>query len=199
MTFTYHKFKSTTSTSSTKYYCYLTSEDEVEAFFKTFVVPDFRKTYDLLLTKVEKDKLFNGHALTFTHKVAVMEVYNMLGRNEEINYFSLLKNVVMMMSKPYLDYIKEEGGVYVGYNLITQRPSQLFKNHDKIGEEKCEGDYWASDTQEENIRVIKWDGGTHFYVKVGRDDVVDENGNQKWNTYMEAYKAALAYIKRNKK
>lgn len=41
-----------------------------------------------------------------------------------------------------------------------------------------EGDY--------SIRIIKWNGGSHFYAKVGKFDVVDGFGNQKWNTRLMA-------------
>ena len=48
---------------------------------------------------------------------------------------------------------------------------------------------------EENIKITKWDGGTHYYAKIGNMDVVDEDGNQKWDTYDEAYQMALEELK----
>ena len=34
-----------------------------------------------------------------------------------------------------------------------------------------------------------------WYVKIGKYDVVDQNGNQKWNTRNEAIIAAYNYLK----
>lgn len=45
----------------------------------------------------------------------------------------------------------------------------------------------------EDTRYIQWEGGQHWYAKIGIYDVVDENNNQKWNTKEEAEKAAKWY------
>ena len=48
----------------------------------------------------------------------------------------------------------------------------------------------------EDVRYFKWDNdfigvkGVHWYAKVGKYDIVDKNGNQKWNTKDEAEEAA---------
>lgn len=49
----------------------------------------------------------------------------------------------------------------------------------------------------EDVRFIVWDGGTHYYAKIGKIDVVDSVGRQKWNTKAEAMKAAEWYINEN--
>jgi len=41
-----------------------------------------------------------------------------------------------------------------------------------------------------DIKIKKWDGGTHYYAKIGKMDVIDKEGNQKWNTRWEAQQAA---------
>lgn len=52
---------------------------------------------------------------------------------------------------------------------------------------------------DKDIRYIQWKDGSHWYVKIGKYDVVDENGNQKWNTRNEAINAAYNYLKGLKK
>jgi hypothetical protein len=52
--------------------------------------------------------------------------------------------------------------------------------------------------KKKDIRIIKWDGGHHYYAKIKDFDIVDEKGNQKWFTEKEAYDAALNFIKRKK-
>lgn len=48
----------------------------------------------------------------------------------------------------------------------------------------------------DNVRFIMWDGGKHWYAKIGNIDIVDQTGNQKWNTKEEATQAAIEYLKR---
>lgn len=48
----------------------------------------------------------------------------------------------------------------------------------------------------EDAKYIQWTGGLHWYVKINKEDVVDENGNQKWNTKKEAEEAAKWYIEK---
>ena len=47
-----------------------------------------------------------------------------------------------------------------------------------------------------DVRFIVWEGGVHYYAKIGKLDIVDKDGNQKWNTRAEAESAARWYINR---
>jgi len=44
------------------------------------------------------------------------------------------------------------------------------------------------------IRIIKWEGGSHYYAKVGKFDVVDADGNQKWNSEYRAREEAEKFL-----
>ena len=44
------------------------------------------------------------------------------------------------------------------------------------------------------IRTFKWPAGKHFYAKIGNIDVVDKNGEVKWNSDIQARKAAKWFI-----
>lgn len=75
-------------------------------------------------------------------------------------------------------FINELGG-YFGYSdelLIT---------------ETRDIDVWA--LPEEKLRIISWPGGTHFYAKVGNEDVVVDD-KQKWDTEAEAAAAGKKYL-----
>ena len=48
----------------------------------------------------------------------------------------------------------------------------------------------------EDVNYIMWEGGQHYYAKIGKLDVLDKNGNQKWNTKEEAIEAAKWYIEK---
>lgn len=49
----------------------------------------------------------------------------------------------------------------------------------------------------DDVRYIQWDGGEHWYAKIGKLDIIDENNNQKWNSKEDAKKAAEWYIEKN--
>ena len=46
----------------------------------------------------------------------------------------------------------------------------------------------------DDFRFLQWYGGEHWYVKLGNMDIVDEHGNQKWNTREEAKDVVRKYI-----
>lgn len=48
----------------------------------------------------------------------------------------------------------------------------------------------------DDVRYIQWDGGRHWYAKIGKLDIVDDNGNQKWNTKAEAEQAVKQYFEK---
>lgn len=48
----------------------------------------------------------------------------------------------------------------------------------------------------EDINIKQWKGGTHWYATIGSMNVIDEKGNQKWNSYGEAEKEALKFFKK---
>lgn len=50
-------------------------------------------------------------------------------------------------------------------------------------------DQWSKD----NIRIIKWTQGKHYYAKIGNQDVVIDD-IQKWKTRKQAYKKALEFL-----
>ena len=50
-----------------------------------------------------------------------------------------------------------------------------------------------------DIKIIQWPNGEHYYAKIGIMDIVDKNGNQKWNTYDEAFNQAKFFLKNEEK
>lgn len=48
----------------------------------------------------------------------------------------------------------------------------------------------------DKVRFLQWSGGKHWYAKIGNTDIVVE-GEQKWNSKVEAQKAASKFILEN--
>jgi hypothetical protein len=60
--------------------------------------------------------------------------------------------------------------------------------------------YPGNNFTKDDIRIIQWRNGLHYYAKIGNYDVVDYGGKQKWNSHDEAMIVAKEYLKRlNKK
>ena len=47
----------------------------------------------------------------------------------------------------------------------------------------------------EDIKIIRWPNGKHYYAKIGNIDVVDKYGKCKWNTSAMAQKKAEEFVK----
>ena len=56
-------------------------------------------------------------------------------------------------------------------------------------------DFNVAGYTEDDIRIIKWPNGTHFYAKIGNIDVCDDDGNYKWNYESYAKRAAKNMLK----
>lgn len=68
-----------------------------------------------------------------------------------------------------------------------------FVVHDDLKiKESREIDVWA--LPEEKPRFIQWPGGTHWYAKIGDEDIVVD-GTQKWDTLEQAAQAAEKFMK----
>lgn len=61
-----------------------------------------------------------------------------------------------------------------------------------------DGKGWPSEKSRPDIKLFRWPDGSHWYATVDGVDVVDEMGNQKWNTQQIAMEAANRYIERKK-
>lgn len=65
-----------------------------------------------------------------------------------------------------------------------------------LARESRDIDIWA--LPKEQPRFIQWPDGTHWYAKIGDEDIVVD-GKQKWDTKSEAEAAAVKYLKGKKR
>ena len=83
---------------------------------------------------------------------------------------------------------------YLSDGLTCFSPKDTIEYDDECWKESLE--YPEPDTYTVNdIRYIQWKDGSHWYAKIGKYDVVDENGNQKWDKYNDAINAAYSFLK----
>lgn len=80
-------------------------------------------------------------------------------------------------------YLREMGSYMVHTDSIEV--TDIFESDTLVYPEYAESD----------IKITKWPSGSHFYAKIGNMDVIDKDGNQKWNTHKRAYEVALNELK----
>lgn len=93
--------------------------------------------------------------------------------------------------------LKKYGEVWLAHNLtVFGYAPQL---HKIVEEEDSDNLIYPDEKRPTiaDVRFLRWGDGEHWYAKIGIIDIVDENGNQKWNTYGEAKQASIDYINRN--
>lgn len=99
-------------------------------------------------------------------------------------------------NKTYNDRIwyaeNKKGHLYLSNGL----PYAPLKEEPKYQDEQWLDEimYPVSEFDPERVRYIQWEGGKHWYAKVDQYDVVDQYGNQKWDTKEEAEKAVRRYL-----
>ena len=98
----------------------------------------------------------------------------------------LLRFRLELMRKGEEFYLSEELTVFMLTEGITEIVDEVYS--DTL-------EYPIRKYKIEDVRYIKWVGGVHWYAKVGGTDIVDKQGNQKWNTREEAEVAVSEYFK----
>lgn len=132
------------------------------------------------------DHLQNGYHLSSNWGLAIKVM--MESRGEGIVGASSKLEYDILMTK--IDMIRNWGGVY-----LRDSGSYMPFNNDFVVIEEMEMEEMVYPKYtKDQIRIIKWDGGKHYYAKLGKMDIVDDDGNQKWDTEEEARKVAEEYF-----
>ena len=119
-------------------------------------------------------------------------------RNRPLSILETASNMLQDAYKARVDTLRKYGECFLA-NGVQQFGYN--DTHFEISEVVFSDEFQYPNTvmaTEKDVRIIRWDGGTHYYAKVGRLDVVDGRGNQKWGTEAEAKAAAIEFIKREK-
>lgn len=127
-----------------------------------------------------------------------MKVMHLQGHDNVLSYLAKLKGIGLIEALGQLNSDVLRGQIRtlddVGRLFINNKGGYFGYHRELKILETREIDVFAlPGKSDEPFRIIKWDGGTHFYAKVGDEDVV-VNGAQKWDTRKEAEDAAKIYI-----
>lgn len=101
---------------------------------------------------------------------------------------------IELENKTYNDRIRLFGKspMYLSNGLAYSTPKKEMEYQDEQWLDEIM--YPVSEFDPDRVRYIQWEGGKHWYAKIDKYDVVDQNGNQKWDTKEEAEKAVRRYL-----
>ena len=113
-------------------------------------------------------------------------------KNPGFNIYQAIAGFNSMRITHLVNNLEEYGVVYI--NCVG---GSTFKYNDiEYAVVRRSNLVWP-DYKEEDIRIKSFEGGDHFYAYIGDVQVKQGTGNDtimKWDTYDEAYQAALSYI-----
>lgn len=129
-----------------------------------------------------------GHS-RYARSASLEKVIELQAEKNHESFFNAAQSIHFNLFNQQAQAIKESGGIYInsvgGYHRKESKPV----NYTYCHSEKL---VWPKLT-EKDIRVSKFEGGQHYYAKVGNVEVRDENGI-KWDSYEQAYKKALELL-----
>lgn len=117
-------------------------------------------------------------------------------------YIETALNVGQLAYNSRIDSFKSGLDIYLPENMLVFCFSIGYEIAETIEKETLE--YPAKrDWETDDVRYMQWNlmdvKGKHWYAKLGNMDVVDKNGNMKWNTKKEAEDVAKWFIEERRK
>lgn len=137
-------------------------------------------------------KEFNPHATEhskYIDQIPLTQAAYLHGVNEGISIVDSLNDYRVRITMNQLSDIFTYGAIFInqrgGYHFQHKdEPKHTFIWKDKL--------IWP-DFKKSDLKISQFPNGTHYYAKVGNVEV--RNGDEiKWNSYEEAYKAAMEVL-----
>lgn len=113
----------------------------------------------------------------------------------ELNETSIIEAGVSMESKITAGKVKS----LLKYGAILIRPVGSYMVIDdsfEIIDEVISPTMKYPEYGESDISINRWDGGLHYYARIGNMTVEDDRGKVKWNTHQEAKRQALLFLEK---
>lgn len=182
--------------------------EEIFLHLENIVKPYFQEGADAYANKFieslnnncysDKDNLYVPHADNEVESLLRTQIdikqNNYVNNPSPFLVFYEANALLKKMMNTRLEHLTKHGAVYLS-NGLTQLGfnEQHFQVLDTVEKQRFEYPAKRLATKED-IKVIKWPGGKHWYAKIKNIDVVDEKGNQKWDSYNDAVVAAHNYL-----
>lgn len=117
---------------------------------------------------------------------------NQISQMREESAWKTANDIENEMLKVRLEHFNKGEEIYLSEELTVYLPIPEYITVVKeVYKDTLE---YPIDFKIEDVRYIQWDGGKHWYAKIGNIDITDEYNNQKWDTKEEAKKTAEQFI-----
>jgi len=166
------------------------NEEQLREHWKKYAGTDIKEGVQQLAGALSGD--FKGH---WTSNFASLVAMKCELHNQPYFIQAVLMENELFQNR--LQYLKEGGAVYLSPSLTVFGYSP--KLHQILEEVDSEKLIYPDEVMPtiNDVKFLMWGGGKHWYAKIGRIDIVDQFGNQKWDTKEEAEQAAIEYIQNN--
>lgn len=162
--------------------------DTVEAFM-AFIEGRRNKivrAYSNLKDRTIRQTVKSGHIADSDESLIFNRLYLDDSRKSLLDDANILEGLLEGYHKAFLN----EGHIIVSPNNSFRMMDDTFK----ILETRYNDTLIFPVTKESDIRIIQWPNGKHYYAKIGNQDVVDAQGNRKWDSFSDAKYAAQRYL-----
>lgn len=179
------------------------TEEQVIEHFKTIIgaeirdgIHDYMAGCHMFADKSKPEGYWVYHAHPTTPWARAVEPYWHLNGGMWIEASTRLENELYTQR---INSFRSGKDMYLDNGVVETRLTA----DDEILEERFEDSLKypvESHVRLEDVRYIQWNmpdlhiKGTHWYAKLGKRDIVDKDGNMKWNTKAEAEEAAKWFI-----
>lgn len=203
MDYRFVKIRRKRSESNGTWYFNPRTEEQVIEHFKTVIGAEIRdgvKDYTNGSVKVEDKSKPEGYRIYHSHPTTpwarAVEPYWHLTGGMWIEASIRLENELY---RQRLESFRSCNEMYLDNGVVETR----LADGDEIVEERFEKSLvypMDAGVRIEDVRYMQWNmpdldmKGEHWYAKIGNRDIVDKDGNMKWNTKAEAEEAAKWFI-----
>lgn len=179
-----------------KYNIKVSFNDYITEYENCYLINDlneYKEYIDILLNKfnvseseIKNIKTFIGHGYSQLTGISTMFSGTIEEKDKRQPILVHLKYLEAMTLKGQLEFLLK------GEKLVINKNGGYFpiKKDQKFEITKTLKNKYTVD----DIKINKWYGGNHYYVKIDTIDVIDDNGDVKWNTIKRAKEIALKYL-----
>lgn len=169
-------------------------EDVIE-HFKKFCGREFEQGFNDFKDNVSIRKDYNGEQYLYSKNHSSSVWRNVVELTMQFTGNSWLETACSLEERTYKDRIKKftEGKPIFFTDGLPYAPLKDWPEYDKeVWKEELEFPY---EYNFEDVRFIQWQGGRHWYAKLGNIDIVSKYGEQKWNDKYYAIEVAKKWCK----
>lgn len=175
----------------TEYRWYLKADSEamIREHYKEYVCHEIEDgTRQLIKRAMNKEEgHFIGHFAPVAYHTALIKELPILEAPVEVEN---------AMLKSRLSYFLKHGVIYLppSLSVLLWSPESY-----EIIDELCKDNLVYPHEEMPSLQdfsLIQWPGGQHWYAKLGKIDILDQFGNQRWNTLEDAQETCKWYIQK---